>query len=481
MKKKELETLLKLINGEIDFMEGFSELIPNIEEFLQNNEQSISSERDLIYLLCEEVSKKFEKDDLSKFKMNKYFAYGLIKEYISSENHLLQQDEVFELLQSIDSIEMIDKILNDETLNIDSELRNNMIVYRDKLVTHSVYDKNGNQIGAIRFSDDEIKAIKAYIGEDVGFSFYHENDCTYMILNAFLKAGKTLGETSAGWKHNKSIIAILENPEEFMNFALNLSDALHKYGKTIKEPIRVIRSEPNAKSILESEKTISFFSTTHGNEELDRFKRDCKDSIITSVKNGVDSIDIADVLKGDYSKPEEKEILISPFIPFKYKTLNTKEHKFEDQVVNYEKTVGIYELEFQSGAISSPLSEEEKEDYQENMKVFLDPNLRNECIEIWKNLYGSNKEAYFKWREAFSTVFSYRQRERALVIDKEMQSNMKQSKTTQSILHSAIETTCKKTRTSQINDQVRQIREQQLSRDNQQTEIANGDGDFWQL
>lgn len=427
MNKKEIEILSKLMNSEIDSMEGFSKLIPDIEGILKNNEQHISSEKELMYLLYREVAKHIGRDELSTIKMNKYLACGIIKESISSKEPLLQQQEILGIIQSMDSIEMIDELLNDDTLELTSELRNNILLQREKLLTHIIYDGNGNEIGTIMFSNDEIKAIKAYVGEDVGYSFYPDNDCTYMILNAFLKAGNTLGETSAGWQHKKSILAILENPEEFMDFALNLSDALHKYGKTIKEPISISRSEPNAKYILETKKTMSFFSATQGIEELDRFKRDSKDSITSYVKYGVDAIDIGDTLKGDYSKPEEREVLISPFIPFSYKTLSEKEYKAEDQVCTYKRMVGTYELEFQSGTISKKLSEEEKREYQESMQIFLDSNLRKQCVEIWKDYLYTDKEPYFKWREAFSKVFSYKQRERALTIDKEIESGIEYS------------------------------------------------------
>ena len=77
-----------------------------------------------------------------------------------------------------------------------------------------------------------------------------ENDMLYSISNAMLKAGKTLGEKSAGWKHADVVIAILNNPKEFISFSENLISLLHKYGKTIKKPFEVVRSELNAQFIL---------------------------------------------------------------------------------------------------------------------------------------------------------------------------------------------------------------------------------------
>ena len=458
MKERELESFLKVLNGEIDYMEGFSELIPNIEEFIKSNEKRTSSDGDLKYLICEEISKKFDKDDLSKFKIDKYFAYGIIKESFSSEKPLLQQDEAFDLIQSLESVELIDKLLKDKTLIIPHELRKDLMTKREKLLTHSVYDKSGNEIGTIVFSDDEIKALRAYVGDDVGYSFYPENDCTYMILNAYLKGGGTLGETSAGWKAKKAIFAILENPEEFMTFALNLSDALHIYGKTIKEPIQVSRSEPNAKYILEAQRTMSFFSGTRGKEELDIFRRAGKDSIHTIVQYGIDAIDIGDVLKGDYTKPEEKEILISPYIPFNHKTIEEHEYKTQDEVLSIDRIVGTYEIDFQTDTISKELSDEEKLDYEKNMEIFLDSNLRKKCIEMWKS-DNTSKDDYFRWREAFSKVFSYRQRERALAIDRKII-----SLESHNLINSAIEATEENTRIGEINQQIRVINSMEIEK-----------------
>lgn len=124
----------------------------------------------------------------------------------------------------------------------------------------------------------------------------------YSISNAMLKAGKTLGEKSAGWKHADAVIAILNNPKEFIAFSENLISLLHKYGKTIKEPFEVVRSEPNAQFILKEGMTKSFLSTAKGGEELTSFKRDSKDTLVAQVENGVDFVDVAELLQQEAGK-----------------------------------------------------------------------------------------------------------------------------------------------------------------------------------
>lgn len=448
----------KLMNNEFDDIMELSVLIPNINELIAELERKQKSENDMIYVIYEKIAERFDVEDLKAYKLNKYLLFGIIKNQII--NGLGNKNELTNLIDSLNSVDTIDKLLNDDSIELPDIIKENLLKKRTSLRTKEVFNENGDIIGNIEFTDGEIKALRAYIGEDVGYSFYPGNDMLYSITNAMFKAGRTLGETSAGWKHADAVIAILNNPEEFMGFSENLISLLHKYGKTINEHIDVVRSEPNAQFILKEGMTKSFLSTAKGGEELTSFKRDTKDSLMVRVENGVDFVDVAELLQDDYSKPDEREVLIAPFTPFSFEILEQHEYKSDDPLMNnWSCMVGKYKISINRINEIQPLSKEQYDEYKEVESIILDENIRRQAISEWKDtLNGSNKNTYIMWREAFSKLIQYRSKIICLAIDNQIsQKNNGENILNNNLLQSAIEATTEITNDTTINAQLTQM------------------------
>lgn len=458
MSDEQKRILSKLINNEFDDIMELSALIPNINELIAELESKQKSENDMIYAIYEKIAEKFDVEALKAFKLNKYLLFGIIKNQII--NGLENENELTNLIASLNSVDTIDKLLEDDSIDFPDTIKENLLEKRINLRTKEIFNENGDIIGNIEFTDEEIKALRAYIGEDVGYSFYPENDMLYSITNAIFKAGDTLGETSAGWKHADAVIAILNNPKEFMGFSENLISLLHKYGKTVNEPIDVVRSEPNAQFILKERMTKSFLSTAKGGEELTSFKRDSKDTLIARVENGVDFVDIAELLQDDYSKTDEREVIIAPFIPFSFEVLEQHEYKSNDQLMNnWSCMVGNYKISINKINEIPPLSKEQYEEYKKIESIVLDENIRKQAILEWENtLSGSSKNTYLMWRESFSKLIQYRSKIICLEIDNQIsQRNTGEKISNNNILQSAIEATIESTNNTTINTQLTQI------------------------
>ena len=206
--------------------------------------------------------------------------------------------------------------------------------------------------------------------------------------------------------------------------------------------------------------TKSFLSTAKGGEELTSFKRDSKDTLVAQVENGVDFVDVAELLQDDYSKPDENEVLIAPFTPFSFEILEQHEYKSEDPLMNnWSCIVGKYKISINRINEIQPFSEEQYDEYKKVESIVLDENIRRQAISEWKDtLNGSNKNTYIMWREAFSKLSQYRSKIICLEIDNQIsQRNTGEKILNNNLLQSAIEATMESTNNTTINTQLTEI------------------------
>jgi len=417
------EILQGILNNEISITSGLRNYIPNLNSIIETAEE-YENESQLKYKIFEDLATRIDKKDFSYIKSmrgNKYLIYAILKH---REDYDLEPNEIIELIESSKSVELINKCLEDKSLIANDETRRKIAEIKESLLTKTIYSQAGDgtlyKSGEIRFTENELDAIKLYIGEDIGSIFYTGDDKTYTIINGLLKAGIIFSEI--GPPNRKRVLCrIIENPQDFLQICENLYSAMHKYGKCIETPIDAIRAEMAVEDLLNSGITRSFFSMTIGENVLKSFSMDFTSELEADVMHGTDCIDIADMLQGDYSMANENEILIAPYIPFESEVLDEEQVEVESYDGKHLHKKKKCQLEFAHNQKLETLSQEDKEDYQNCLRILMDEDIKEAATKYVNSSNGGlihdGFEEYKVWREAFQKVFAYRQREIALAID----------------------------------------------------------------
>lgn len=413
-----------ILNNDIDLVSGLRNYIPNLNSIIENIDE-FENESKIKYRIFEELASRIDKKDISiikNMKGNKYLVFSILKHI---EDFNLEPNEIVDLIQSSQSIELINECLNDSKLIADNEMRKKIMSIKDDFLTRTIYSRNEDgtiyESGKIRYTEDELDAIRLYVGEGIDSEFYTGDDKTYTIINGLMKPGNVFSEIGPPSRRT-ALCNIINNPQGFLEVCGNLYSAMHKYGKTIKTPIHAVRAEGAVNDLLNSGKTRSFFSMTIGEEVLQGFSRNSTSELRADVECGTDCINIAEILQGDYSMSNENELLVAPYISFKSKILEEKQVEIESyDGGKYMTSKKRCQLEFACNEKSHTLSQEDKEYYQKCLSIFMDEGIRTDAVNYVKKFNGqihaNGLEEYSMWREAFQKVFEYKQREIALAID----------------------------------------------------------------
>mgnify|MGYP000888837999 FL=1 len=422
--KDDYKIIHGILSNEIDMISGLRNYIPNLSSIIENLDE-YENESELNYRIYEELAERIDKKDflyIKNMKCNKYLIFTILKH---SEDFDLKSNEIIDLIESSQSVELINKCLGNQSLIADEGMRRKIAEIKEELLTKTIYSQAEDgtiyERGKLRFTEDELDSIKIYIGEDIGSEFYTGDDKTYTIINGLMRSGIVFSELGPP-NRNKVLCSIIEKPKDFLQICENLYSAMHKYGKCIETPIHAVRAETAVEDLLDSGMTRSFFSMTIGENALQGFSRDYTSELEADVMNGTDCINVADILQGDYSMANENEILIAPYIPFDSEVIEEKQ--VEKKLYDDRKIICMKkkcQLEFAHKQRLHALSQEEKEDYQNDLRILMDEDIRKMAI-MYVNSYGGTAfyeglKVYKVWREAFQKVFAYRQREIALDID----------------------------------------------------------------
>lgn len=117
--------LSKLLNNELDDIMELSALIPNINELIIELESRQKLENDMIYVIYEKIAERYDVEDLKQYKLNKYLLFGIIKNQII--NGLGNKNELTNLIDSLNSVDTIDKILNDDSIDLPDIIQENLL------------------------------------------------------------------------------------------------------------------------------------------------------------------------------------------------------------------------------------------------------------------------------------------------------------------------------------------------------------------
>lgn len=414
-----------IFNNDAYIAAGLMNYIPNLPTIVESKTEN-ETESQLKYRVFEELAPRIDKKDFSTIKNmrgNKYLVHTIIEH---REKFDLTPEEIIDLVQSTHSLEFMNKCLENPNLTQDDEMKKSLMSVKERFLTRTAYsraeDGTMQENGTIQYTDEEFEAIRLYVGDQIDSKFCTGDDKAYTIINGLMKPGNVFAEL--GKSRKKEVLSnVIDNPQEFLKICENLYSAMHKYGKTIKEPVHVVRVEQAIDDLLKAGKTRSFFSMSIGKEILKEFTRESTSILEADIDGNVDCINIADVLQGDYTMVNESELLVAPYTSFKSELLEEQQVEVEQydgtRTVNKKRC----QFEFAENEKSQPLSQEEKEDYQKYLSIFMDENLRTSANNYVRNWNGGMSAAqgykeYAVWREAFQKVFGYRQREIALEIDK---------------------------------------------------------------
>ncbi len=422
--KDDYQLLQDICNNDSYLTSGLMNYIPNLNSIIESMDET-ENETQIKYRIFEELASRIDKKDFSiikNMKGNKYLVHAILEH---KEEFNIEPDEITELIQSTHSIEFVDKCLENSNLVQNDEMRKKLMTVKERFLTRTAYsraeDGTIQESGTIQYTEKELEAIRLYVGEAVDSKFYTGDDKAYTVINGLMKPGNVFSEIGPP-NQREVLCSAIDNPQEFLKICENLYSAMHKYGKTIKEPIHAVRAEQAVDDLLKAGKTRSFFSMTIGEDALKDFAKENTSILEADIKGNVDCINVADVLQGDYTMANENELLVAPYTSFESEVLD--EQQVEIELYDGTMTVGKKrcQLEFSEDAKSQELSQEEKEDYQKYLSIFMDENLRSVAKNYITNWHGQSSAEGYKeytiWREAFQKVFGYRQREISIEIDK---------------------------------------------------------------
>lgn len=425
--KDDYQLIQDIFNNDAFIASGLINYIPNLNSIAGKLDGS-ENEAQVNYRVFEKLASRIDKKDfdtIKNIKGNKYLVHAILEH---REEFGLEPNEIMDLIQSTHSIEFINRCLENPNLMQDDEMRKRLMTIKEGFLTRTAYtraeDGSLQENGTIQYTEEELDAIRLYVGEVIDSKFCTGDDKSYVIMNGLMKPGNVFAEIGTP-KQIEILSNVINNPQEFLKVCENLYSAMHKYGKTIKEPIHAVRAEQAVDVLLKEGKTRSFFSMTIGEKAIEGFAKENESILEADITGNVDCINVADVLQGDYTMANESELLVAPYISFGSEVLDEQQVEIESYYGTRTVSKKRCQLEFSENEKSQSLSQEEKEDYQKYLSILMDENLRAIANDYVKNCNGQSAangyKEYARWREAFQKVFGYRQREIALEIDKTLE------------------------------------------------------------
>ena len=146
--------------------------------------------------------------------ISRLHLFGIIKNQII--NGLGNKNELTNLIDSLNSVDTIDKILNDDSIDLPDIIQENLLKKRTCLRTKEVYNEKGDIIGNIEFTDGEIKEFNVIELNDNSLKYYRLlsllNEYNYVSLKWYKKYLSFVDQIEVENRNNLRKIGI--NPNE---------------------------------------------------------------------------------------------------------------------------------------------------------------------------------------------------------------------------------------------------------------------------
>ena len=328
----------------------------------------------------------------------------------------------------IDALNM--QILDEEIKAVGQKGNNEELAYTD--------------YNSLTYNGRERRALQVYGGVADGKDPISQSETGYDTLNMLLFPGTGNEKQRISEEHRPVVIAALRNPDDILDYYLDIYSAMYKYGKkTIRdyETKRVDRSYSLDAMEESGHKTLSYYSTSQVQAFLDSFasKRGI-DLINVTITQGTPCIEFADILGDTYMHAHEHEILLPPGIEY---TMEEEELTPTDLTIKDKdgnpprKKVHLTTVPRKEKA--KPLSAEEERDFEEQERILYNKDNINFAIRYLKILrsksiddsldYSSVEDAleneYIRWKTALQRIYRYSIREIEIEIDKDFEREQK--------------------------------------------------------
>ncbi len=294
----------------------------------------------------------------------------------------------------------------------------------------------------LRVTRAEKNAIKTYeSGEYAYQSLANSGGVPYKIMNMTLFPGVDNEVTRIVYEGATYLNGnFMDEPEMLLQLSTNLWSAMYKYGKTMVEPVDVLRVDRVASlhHIEDKKEIVSNFSTTTQKSYATNFSKPHIAIISATVEPGAVCVDFASILKKEYYFSNESELLIAPFTPVELEEVPITEK--EKKVIDAEKKI---KMRVKAPEKAIPLNDEEKQDREEQCLVMMDQERREKAKKFISRLgeiridYGKElsleqviqmcnpeeMQAYIEFKAAYQTILRYNTQEIAFEIDRALETD----------------------------------------------------------
>lgn len=207
-----------------------------------------------------------------------------------------------------------------------------------------------NLTGLTNLTENEIRAVKFYIGDCAGLTpetdpFWGDPKA-YLVLNSLFFDGIRTEQAriAEGKFLNPEIVA---DPERLQHLLCDLLSVFRKSRNPEWRTVYRVERFQDFQEMLKTGRTISFTSTSQGGF-LDAYRDRAGIALLhIEIEPGTPCIDMQEFLGTDYAKPEESEILLPPGVTLQFEKISLSDP--ERQILDSENNPPVCAYQIRTG------------------------------------------------------------------------------------------------------------------------------------